>query len=91
MAEEPEKVQDFLEKLLTKAKPAAKKEFQMLKDLAQKDGIDTIEKWDGAYYAEKLKKDLFDLDDEKLKPYFKLENVIQGVFDIAGKLYDFTF
>jgi peptidyl-dipeptidase Dcp len=91
MAEEPEKVQVFLEKLLTKAKPAAEKEFQMLKDLAQKDGLDRIEKWDGAYYAEKLKKILFDLDDEKLKPYFKLENVIQGVFDIAGKLYDLRF
>ena len=91
MAEEPEKVQVFLEKLLTKAKPAAEKEFQMLKDLAQKDGLDRIEKWDGAYYAEKLKKILFDLDDEKLKPYFKLENVIQGVFDIAGKLYDLHF
>ena len=91
MAEKPEKVKDFLEKLLTKAKPAAEKEFQMLKDLAKKDGIDSIEKWDGAYYAEKLKKILFDLDDEKLKPYFKLENVIQGVFDIAGKLYDLHF
>ncbi len=91
MAEKPEKVKDFLEKLLKKAKPAAEKEFQMLKDLAKKDGIDAIEKWDGAYYAEKLKKILFDLDDEKLKPYFKLENVIQGVFDIAGKLYDLHF
>ena len=91
MAEDPKKVQDFLKKLLTKAKPAAEKEFQSLKDLAIKDGIDTIEKWDGAYYAEKLKKILFNLDDEKLKPYFKLENVIQGVFDIAGKLYDLHF
>lgn len=91
MAEKPEKVKDFLEKLLKKAKPAAEKEFQMLKDLAKKDGIDNIEKWDGTYYAEKLKKILFDLDDEKLKPYFKLENVIQGVFDIAGKLYDLHF
>ena len=91
MAEKPEKVMDFLEKLLKKAKPAAEKEFQMLKDLAKKDGIESIEKWDGAYYAEKLKKLLFNLDDEKLKPYFKLENVIQGVFDIAGKLYDLHF
>ncbi len=91
MAEKPEKVTGFLEKLLKKAKPAAEKEFQMLKDLAKKDGIDVIEKWDGAYYAEKLKKIMFDLDDEKLKPYFKLENVIQGVFDIAGKLYDLNF
>ncbi len=91
MAEEPDNVKDFLENLLSKAKPAAEKEFQLLKDLAKKDGIDSIEKWDGAYYSEKLKKALFALDDEQLKPYFKLENVIQGVFDISGKLYDLHF
>jgi len=91
MAEEPDNVKDFLEKLLSKAKPAAEKEFQLLKDLAKKDGIDSIEKWDGAYYSEKLKKALFALDDEQLKPYFKLENVIQGVFDISEKLYDLHF
>lgn len=91
MAEDPDKVQSFLEKLLKKAKPAAKKEFKMLEALAKKDGIDIMQKWDGAYYSEKLKKDMFDLDDEKLKPYFKLENVIDGVFQIAGKLYDLHF
>lgn len=91
MAEAPEKVNDFLATLLSKAKPAAEKEFELLKSLAKKDGIDKIEKWDGAYYSEKLKKELFALDDEQLKPYFKLENVIQGVFDIAGKLFDLKF
>ena len=91
MAEEPGKVKEFLDKLLSKAKPAAKKQFELIKDIAGKDGIETVEKWDGAYYAEKLKKALFALDDEQLKPYFKLENVIQGVFDIAGKLYDLKF
>ncbi len=91
MAEEPIKVKEFLEKLLSKAKPAALKEFQLLKNIAKKNGIETIEKWDGAYYSEKLKKALFALDDEQLKPYFKLENVIQGVFDISGKLYDLYF
>ena len=91
MAEEPVKVTEFLHKLLTKAKPAAIKQFELIKDLAQKDGIETVEKWDGSYYAEKLKKALFALDDEQLKPYFKLENVIQGVFDISGKLYDLHF
>ncbi len=91
MAEDPEKVQSFLKKLLKKAKPAAEKEFKMLEKLAEKDGIDIMQKWDGAYYAEKLKKVMFDLDDEKLKPYFKLENVIDGVFQIAGKLYDLHF
>jgi len=91
MAEDPEKVRTFLKSLLSKARPAAKKEFSMLRELAKKDGIDTLEKWDGAYYSEKLKKIKFDLDDEQLKPYFKLENVVQGVFDIASKLYDLHF
>ena len=49
----------------------------MLKKL---DGIDQLQKWDGAYYAEKLKKERFNLDQEILKPFFKLENVIDGVF-----------
>ena len=91
MAETPNKVTTFLNDLLVKAKPAAKKDFQKIIDLAKKDGIVKMQKWDSAYYAEKLKKDLFNLDDEQLKPYFKLENVINGVFTIAGKLYGLHF
>lgn len=92
MAEAPEKVISFLDELLTKAKPAAKKEFDQLAQFAKElDGIDHLEKWDGSYYAEKLKQKLFDLDDEKLKPYFKLENVIDGVFKVAEKLFGLTF
>ena len=92
MAKTPEKVIDFLNELLEKAQPAAKKEFNELEAFAKElDGIDQLEKWDGAYYSEKLKKKLFDLDDEQLKPYFKLENVIEGVFTIANKLYDLEF
>ena len=91
MAETPEKVKTFLNELLVKAKPAAKKDFQKVNELAQKDGVDLLQKWDSAYYSEKLKKELFSLDDEQLKPYFKLENVIDGVFTIAGKLYDLHF
>ena len=91
MAETPEKVNAFLSELMEKAKPAAKKDFKKVKDLAKKDCIGKIQKWDSAYYSEKLKKELFDLDEEQLKPYFKLENVIDGVFTIAGKLYDLKF
>ena len=91
MAETPEKVTEFLNELLEKAKPAAKKEFSNLQDFAKElDGIEHLEKWDSAYYSEKLKQKLFNLDDEKLKPYFKLENVIEGVFNVANKLFDFT-
>lgn len=92
MAENPEKVKSFLTELLEKAKPAAQREFAELENFAKKlDNIERLEKWDAAYYGEKLKQEIFDLDDEKLKPYFKLENVIDGVFTIAEKLYDLHF
>ncbi len=92
MAKSPEKVNDFLNEMLEKAKPAAEKEFQELEQFAKElDGIDHLEKWDSAYYAEKLKQKRFQLDDEQLKPYFKLDNVIHGVFTVAKKLYDLHF
>ena len=92
MAKSPEEVNKFLEELLEKASPAAKREFAQLSSFAKEtDGIGQLEKWDGAYYTEKLKQKLFDLDDEKLKPYFKLENVIDGVFRIADKLFGLKF
>ena len=68
------------------------KEFNELEAFAKElDGIDQLQKWDGAYYAEKLKEKLFDLDDEKLKPYFELDKVIKGVFTVAKKLYELHF
>jgi peptidyl-dipeptidase Dcp len=92
MAQTPEKVKSFLNDLLAKAKPAAQKEFAQLTAFAKElDGIDQLEKWDGAYYSEKLKQRLFDFDDEKLKPYFKLENVLNGAFTVAEKLFGITF
>lgn len=91
MSETPENVLSFLNDLLEKAKPTALKQFKELQDFANKDGIETLEKWDSAYYSEKLKKKLFNLDDEVLKPYFQLDNVVVGVFTIAQKLYDLNF
>ncbi len=91
MAETPEKVISFSNELLAKAKPAAEREFKQLASFAKKDGIEQLQKWDGAYYSEKLKKELFDLDQEALKPYFKLENVIEGVFIVANKLFGLHF
>ncbi|QQT25271.1 M3 family metallopeptidase [Sphingobacterium spiritivorum] len=92
MAQRPEKVDAFLKELLSKAKPAAQKEFDELAAFAkEKDGITQLEKWDGSYYAEKLKQERFSLDDEKLKPYFKLENVLNGAFEVAEKLFDIYF
>jgi oligopeptidase A len=91
MAEKPEKVLDFLNDLLPKAKPAALREFEKLSAFAKKDGITTLQKWDSGFYSEKLKKQLFDLDEEQLKPYFKLENVLEGVFTVANKLFNLKF
>jgi len=92
MAENPEKVKNFLEEMLEKAKPAAEREFDELSAFAKKtDGIEILQKWDSAYYTEKLKQERFDLDDEKLKPYFKLENVIDGAFTIAERLFQLKF
>ena len=91
MSETPENVMSFLNDLLEKAKPTALKQFKQLQDFAHKDGIKIFEKWDSAYYSEKLKKELFNLDDEALKPYFQLDNVVAGVFTIAQKLYDLHF
>ena len=92
MAENPEKVISFSNDLLAKAKPAAQNEFAQLAAFAKElDGIEQLEKWDGAYYSEKLKQQLFSLDDEILKPYFQLEKVLDGAFTIAQKLYGITF
>lgn len=91
MAESPKKVFEFLEQLSVKAKPAAEREFKILSEYASKDGIDQLQKWDAAYYSEKLKKEKFELDDEVLKPYFELDRVIDGVFKVAQKLYGLQF
>lgn len=92
MAQNPEKVQSFLNDLLAKAKPAAQKEFAELTAFAKElDGLESLEKWDGAYYSEKLKQKLFSLDDEILKPYFQLENVLKGAFTVAEKLFGIRF
>lgn len=92
MAKTPQKVLSFLNELLEKAKPAAQTEFDELQAFAQQlDQIDVLQKWDSAYYAEKLKQQKFNLDDEQLKPYFQLENVIDGVFAVAHKLFGLHF
>jgi peptidyl-dipeptidase Dcp len=92
MAKSTDRVNGFLDDLLTKAKPAAEKEFEDLSSFAkEKDGIKKLEKWDLAYYSEKLKQQKFELDDNLLKPYFPLQQVINGVFLVANKLYGLKF
>ena len=91
MAKSPEKVFEFLNELLDKAKPFAQKEIEELKSLAKADGIDEIQSYDHAFYAEKLRKQKFDIDDEELKPYFQLEKVQEAVFGLGGKLFGLEF
>ncbi len=92
MAKSFDNVQTFLDDILEKALPAAKKEIEELKAFAlQCDGIEDFQKWDKAYYTEKLKQKKFDLDEESLKPYFELNQVIHGMFDIASKLFNLSF
>lgn len=91
MAQSPEKVTTFLHRLLNKAKPFAEKEIIELKKLAEKDSITTLERWDHAFYSEKLKQAQYQFNDEILKPYFKLENVIEGVFKVANLLFGLQF
>lgn len=92
MAKSPQAVQQFLDDLLEKALPAAKREMQDLKDYANKtDGITSLEKWDSALYSEKLKKERFDLDESQLKPYFELNGVLNGMYQIAGNLFGLYF
>lgn len=92
MAQSPVAVKEFLNELLEKALPAAQREFKELTAFANnKDGIKQLEKWDGAYYSEKLKKELFELDDELLKPYFELDKVLNGSFEIVNRLFGASF
>ncbi len=91
MAKSPTQVLDFLNELLTKAKPYAEKEIEELKALAKADGIDEMQSYDHAFYAEKLRKAKYDLNDEELKPYFPLDQVQEAVFGLAGKLYGLNF
>lgn len=92
MAKRPEAVEAFLAELLEKAMPAAKRDLEELQAFARKrDGIEALESWDKAYYSEKLKQEKFQLDDEALKPYFELGRVLDGVFEIAGRLFGLRF
>ncbi|QOW08948.1 M3 family metallopeptidase [Kaistella flava (ex Peng et al. 2021)] len=91
MAKSPVQVKSFLNELLEKAKPYAEKEIEELKKLAKLDGIEEMESYDHTFYAEKLRKQKFDIDDEELKPYFQLEKVQDAVFGLAKTLFGLEF
>ncbi len=92
MAKNPANVYELLEKLIKAAVPMASKEAAQLQGLIDKtNGGFKLEPWDWWYYSEKLRKEKFDLDEAQLKPYLKLENVRDGVFTLAGKLWGLQF
>jgi len=92
MAKTPQKVYEFLSSVWKPAVEQAKKEAAELQKLMDAEGRgEKLEAWDWWYYAEKLRKAKFDLDEEALRPYLKMENVRQGAFDLAGKLYGLKF
>lgn len=92
MALHSDNVFNLLNDLKEKALPAAQTHIEEIKNFASKlDGITDLKSWDYAYYFEKLKKEKYSIDDEMLKPYFKLENVLNGVFSVAEKLFGLKF
>ncbi len=92
MARDSQTVTQFLKRLTDAGKPAGMRDLQEVKEYAKsKDGITDIQPWDFAYYSEKLKEEKYAFNEEDLRPYFKLENVVAGVFEHAKKLYGINF
>lgn len=92
MAEKPSKVYNLLDEMLEHAKPVAIEELKEIQALCDElGGPNPMERWDFAFYSEKLKEQKFAINDEILKPYFQLEKVVDGAFQTAEKLYDITF
>ncbi len=92
MAKSVDTVSKFLDELLTASLPHAKREIELINDYASKHGLsDRVMGWDYAYYSEKYRKEVLELSDEQLKPYFELSNVMKSLFDLCEKLYSITF
>ncbi len=92
MADTQKKVEAFLEELFGATKDGAFRDFEKVRSYAKSLGHnDKLERYDWAYYSEKLKKELFKFDDEILKPYFSLEKVESAVLGLATSLYDISF
>lgn len=88
MAENLETTQSFLERIYEVAYPAAQKEYEDVVRFAREtDGITDFKPWDMSYYSNKLKEKLFAYDPEELRPWFKVENVLDGLFIVANKIY----
>jgi len=88
MADSVQEVEDFLLDLSARSRPAAEKEWQELNEFAVRlGGPEPLQAWDAAYYSEKLKQQLFDFSDESLRPYFPLDKVLNGLFEVVNRLF----
>ncbi|AXE19617.1 peptidase M3 [Runella rosea] len=92
MSKTPAKVSELLNQLWTATVPVTKQEAAELQTLMDKDGKnEKLESWDWRYYAEKLRKQKYDLNEEELRPYFSLDNVRKGIFTLCQRLYGLKF
>ena len=92
MAQNPQTVNKFINDLFEASMPFAEKEVKEVQDYANAHGfVGQIQRWDFSYWSEKLKNDKYAMDPSMFKPYFKLENVKKGVFDLADRLYNIEF
>ena len=92
MAKTPDAVRDLLMQVWQPAKAAAEADAARLAEMLHSDGINAaLAPWDWRYYAAKLQKEMHDLDEAEVKPYFGLDNMIEAAFDVAGRLFGLRF
>ncbi|WP_114418715.1 oligopeptidase A [Marinospirillum perlucidum] len=91
MAPSPQAVMDFLKDLAHKAYPQAQKDFQELQAFAAEEGVDKLEPWDINYFSEKMRQQRYAISQEELRPWFPVDRVLDGLFTVAGKLFDVSF
>jgi peptidyl-dipeptidase Dcp len=92
MAKTPANVNELLDKLWNAALPIAKKELEDLQQMANQEGADfVIQPWDWRYYAEKVRRQRYDFDENELKPYFSLDQITKGIFEVCKRLYGLQF
>jgi len=91
MADSPQRVLGFLEDLVGRTRPQGERELAELRRFArERDGVDTLEAWDVGYYSERLKEHRYQLSEEELRPYFPAPRVLDGLFEVAHRLYGLT-
>jgi oligopeptidase A len=92
MARSPDEVMQFLHDLASHSKHQAERELEELRAFAaEQHGVDELEPWDIAYYSEKLRQQRYSITQEEVKPYFPVDRVVPGMFDVVGRLYGVSF